>query len=253
MLTNADKKKIQSLQQKKFRDQYGEYLAEGFKVVNDAIIAKQEIIQLLVKGSVANDLRTKELMSAAARQSVPVDVIADLEFDKMSALDTPSGVIAVIKKMNDFIEINKPYIVLDAIKDPGNMGTIIRTAVWFGLTNIVIGKTSVDLYNPKVVQATMGSLFSINATENQDLPMFLETLKTQNYTVIATSLQGKDLPDLEVAPNKTAILIGNETTGLDPKILEFATHLYKINGSGLAESLNVSVAAGIVMFRFFGK
>lgn len=252
-LTENDKKKIKSLQQKKFRDQYGEYVVEGFKIVGDAIAANQDITMILVKGTVAADLRAKEVMAMAARESMAVELIQDKEFDKLSSLETPSGILAVIKKKNDMIEADKPYIVLDAIKDPGNMGTIIRTAVWFGLTNLVIGKNSVDLYNPKVVQATMGTLFVINAVEDQDLPLFLASLQAKSYTIVATSLQGEDIGDLKTTPAKTAILIGNETTGLDPKILSFATHLYKIGGSGLAESLNVSVAAGIVMYRFFGK
>lgn len=252
-LTNAEIKKIQSLQQKKYRDQYGEFVAEGFKIVADALNADQAILNIVVKGSVAGDARTRDLMSTAAKRSIPVEVLTDKEFDKISSLETPAGILAVIRKQEESIAADQPYIVLDAIKDPGNMGTIIRTAVWFGLTNIVIGKNSVDLYNPKVVQATMGSLFSIKTLEDQDLPVFLASLQAQNYTIIATSLQGKDVEDIKTAPNKTAILIGNETAGLDPKLLDYATHLYKINGSGLAESLNVSIAAGIVMYRFFGK
>ena len=250
-LTNADKTKIKSLHTKKYRDKYNEYIAEGVKIVKEAIISETDIQFILIKGSVSTKDNVKEVMSLAAKESIPVEVLTDKEFDKLSALETPPGVLAVIdKQRSEYLDADSTYIILDSIKDPGNLGTIIRSADWFGINNIVIGEDSVDLYNPKVIQATMGSIFRVNITNNVDLHTFLSNLQAQNYTIIATSLEG-DEKGLQFETKKIAILVGNETKGLDPKTLNYATHLYKIPGADSAESLNVSVATGIVLYQVF--
>jgi len=251
MFTKAELKHISSLKVKKYRDLTGEYLAEGFSVCEEAIRSTANVKLLLVKGSVSGEQRTKDLLAMAGKDSIPYEVIKDGEFDKLSALDTPPGVMCMIgKSSNPALEADMPYLILDAIKDPGNLGTIIRTADWFGFNNIMIGRDSVDVYSPKVVQATMGSIFHVNIVDDQDLFTQIKTLQAQNYTIIATSLTGKT-HDLKNLTKKIAVLVGNETTGLNPELLTFADILYKIGGSGRAESLNVSVATGVVLHELF--
>lgn len=251
MITKAEFQRYQSLKIKKYRDQYEEYLVEGFKMVEEVLNSGQVAVCLLVQGTVAEKPSTRLLMSMASKNSVPVEVMKDGEFEKISALETPPGVIAVVRKKKDYIEADKMYLVLDSIKDPGNLGAMIRTADWFGINNIVLGKESVDVYNSKVVQSSMGSLFRMNIVQNEDLPTFMEVLKANHYTIIATSLEGKPLAGSELKHDKLAVLVGNESTGLNPELLRLADHLYKIPGAGTAESLSVSVAAGIVLYQIF--
>lgn len=252
-LTKADISKITSLRVKKYRDASGKYVAEGVKIIKESVEAEINIELIVVMGSVSSTPEVKNIMRLAAKESIPVVVVKDKEFDKLSTLETPSGILAVInKRQKPYIDAGATYIILDSIKDPGNMGAIIRSADWFGINNIVIGMDSVDVYNPKVIQATMGSIFRMNLIVDQDLPTFIKTLKTQNYSILATSLEGKD-SDLKFESKKIAILVGNETKGLNPALLTNANILYKIPGSGNAESLNVSVATGIVLFQLFGK
>jgi len=251
-LINNEIKKINSLKMKKYRDEYGEYIIEGYKIITEALKNEQEVSMLLVKGMVAQEQRTKDLMSLAASFSIQIEVMKDKEFDALSTLETPPGVLAIVKKSTESIQADASYIVMDSIKDPGNLGAIIRTADWFGIRNIVVGKDSVDIYNPKVIQATMGSLFHVNIRSGEELYPFLETLKSQHYKIIATSLEGKEMTQLPIEKkDKLAVLIGNETTGLNPELLKLSDHLYKIPGANTAESLSVSVAAGIVLYQLF--
>lgn len=251
-LINNEIKKITSLKMKKYRDEYGEYIIEGYKIIAEALKHEQQVVMLLVKGMVAQEARTKELMSLAASFSIQIEVIKDKEFDALSTLETPPGVLAVVRKSKEALKADASYIILDSIKDPGNLGAIIRTADWFGIKNIVVGKDSVDIYNPKVIQATMGSLFGVNIISGEDLYPFIETLKAQHYKIIATSLEGQEMTKLPIEKkDKLAVLIGNETTGLNPELLKLADHLYKIPGANTAESLSVSVASGIVLYQLF--
>jgi len=245
-LTKNDIKIINSLRMKKYRDQYGLFAVEGFKVVSELLKSTITIKYIVITGSLANDDKVKELMSLASKDNVPVYVVKDKEYNKLSFLDTPPGVMGVGEKLESIIYPDENYLILDEIKDPGNLGTIIRTADWFGLKNIIISKNSVDVYNPKVVQSTMGSLFRLNIAIDQDLNEFVNDLK--GYKIIATSLDGSsELPNLK--NEKYAIIMGSESNGINKELLKLATDLYKIPGEGNAESLNVAVATGIVLSK----
>ncbi|MBN2029342.1 RNA methyltransferase [bacterium] len=247
-LTQSLKKKITSLKHKKYRNQYNQYVVEGFKITEEAFKTDQEVHFIVVNVSIAEDRKTKDLFSLAREKSIPIYDADDRDFQKLSSLETPPGILAVIEKKKEFIAEDGSYLILDCIKDPGNLGTIIRTADWFGFENIVIGEGSVDMYNPKVLQSTMGSVFHVHFIQNQNLFSFVRDLKKKGYQIIATSSDG-DEEKVKVHQNPFAVIMGSETVGIDKEILKLVDHKYRIKGCGKAESLNVAVATGIVLSK----
>jgi len=169
---------------------------------------------------------------------------------KISQLKTPNKVLCILNiKKNTLNETHLSKhinIVCDNISDPGNMGTIIRTACWFGYPQIICSPNCVDIYNPKVVQATMGTMLKVNIWAEPLLNLFE---KKSTIKIYSTSLAGKPLQQLS-PPENGFLVIGNESRGVSQAILDKAHHLIKIEGSGQAESLNASVAAGVLMFAF---
>ena len=248
MISKGEQKRIKALSQKKFREQFGEFVVEGVKVVSEAITSEFQLTMSVVSGAIVEDEKTKEVMSLASKESIPVYVVKEKEYKAISNFDTPPGILAVVKKSGMSVEAGKPYLILDAIKDPGNLGTIIRTADWFGIKNIILGKDSVDVFNPKVAQSTMGSIFHVNIIQDQDVPTYLEQLKSQEYTLIATSLHGEEkLPELK--KDKWALIVGNESHGVDQSIIDKSHYQLLIPKHGQAESLNVAVATGVVLSK----
>lgn len=235
MLYKSMIKDIQSLSLKKRRDETGLFLAEGPKLVNEIInTIPENIIELYAtdnwKGSAGFDL--------------PVTIIAQHELEKISQLKTPLEVLAVVKQIEHKEHENFTGICLylDAVQDPGNLGTIIRTADWFGLKNIVCSAGCVDLYNPKVVQATMGSLVRMNVWYDKE-----ETwIGRQTGTIIAASVIGESLYSFSKVEN-CILMIGNESKGLRSEVIAMATDIISIPRRGNAESLNAAVATGIIL------
>lgn len=240
MLPKSRAKYIQSLHHKKFREQYGFFIAEGPKVVAE-LLKRQP-------GWVQNIYATEEWL-----QQQPANVlelihtrftqIEKFELEKISALQTPQQVLAVVAMPVTNYEQNDNWILmLDGIQDPGNLGTIIRTAYWFGIYQIVCSPDSADAFSPKVVQASMGSLFGVTVIY-KDLVSFLTAYRQPVYGAL---LQGKNPKELK-KPEPGAIIIGNEGKGISQEIIPFINHKITIPGKGDAESLNAAVAAGILM------
>lgn len=233
MLSKKVLKDIQSLGLKKFREETGLYVAEGPKIVD-------ELLQL-APDKVEAVYATAGWKPTAA--DVPVTEVLPAELERMSQLKTPHRVIAVLRQFGASEPGAEGFsLYLDTIQDPGNFGTIVRIADWFGIRNVVCSAGCADLYNPKVVQATMASIARVNVYYDES-----ETwLFRQQQTVYAASLHGTALHDFE----KTAsgvLIIGNESKGIRPKFLERADFLVTISRRGGAESLNAAVAAGIVL------
>ena len=236
----AKTKYIQSLGQKKQRDEEGLFIAEGPKIVNDVLHSAPQYIKEIY----AVKEWLKDNGDHPLRQIF--NEVSDEELEKMSQLKTPHQVIAVIKKFDTgkTIEVKgKISLVLDTIQDPGNLGTIIRTADWFGLSQVVCSNDCADVYNPKVVQATMGSIARVKVFY-VDLLSWL--VRQKDISIYAMTLEGKDITEMK--PLKEGlILIGNESKGIRDEIMEVAGEKITIPGKGLAESLNAAVAAGIVL------
>jgi len=239
MVSKSQLKYIQSLGQKKYRDIEGLFVAEGPKLVKELIESKNvELTQIYALSEWIEE--NKDLLSSSN-----ITAISETELERVSQLKTPNKVLAIVKKF----EVNEPEIkkkisvVLDTIQDPGNMGTIIRIADWFGISQIICSDDCADLYNSKVVQATMGSIARVNVFYT-DLPVWFKELS--GIRIYAAMLEGKDVTKMS-AIGEGLIIIGNESMGVDKELLQFANEKISIPGKGNAESLNAAVATGIIL------
>lgn len=235
-MDNRTIKMAASLQKAKYREETGCFLIEGRKVIEEAVRAKIEIINIFYSPELYNE----ELFNKEA-----IEVSKEI-LEKISDTVTPQGIVAVCKIPEYSIEKSERIVYLDRVQDPGNVGTIIRTADAFGFDAVVLSKGCADPYSPKVVRATMGSIFH--------LPIVMEKapMVTFAHKIYASSLDAKNSID-EVKPEFPAVLvIGNEGQGVSGEIKGQADMLIKIDMKGQAESLNASVAAGILMY-WMGK
>jgi TrmH family RNA methyltransferase len=242
MLVKSQAKYIQSLSQKKFRDEENAFVAEGPKIINELLAAAN--VEMLNLYALKNwvDNNTELIKSFNAAQ---ITEVRESELERISFLQTPNQMLAIFKKpfFGKPSFDNKISILLDGIQDPGNIGTIIRTADWFGIENIICSKESADIFNPKTVQSTMGSISRVQVIY-EDLKIFIENHR--KIPLYATGLDGKNLFEMD-AVTEGLVLIGNESKGINKDLLELAKQQITIPKKGEAESLNAAVAAGIVL------
>jgi len=244
MLSKATIKDIQSLQHKKFRDQTHSFSAEGPKLVRELLQTK--VFECVAIYALAEWIEQE-------RQSFPehtgkMNVVSANELSKIASYTTPNKVVAVFKKANpivDFDPKNNITLVLDDIQDPGNLGTIIRTADWFGVRNIVCSLHTADAYNSKVVQSTMASLARVNIVYTDHLNWVKQN---SNIRIMATLLKGKSLHQYGVV-KEAILLIGNEANGLCDELQQLAHDKITIPGYGQTESLNAAIATAIVLYE----
>lgn len=243
MFTKTHAKYIQSLHDKKLRTEYGVFFAEGPKVVSDLL--QGGIFTCTMLAATDNWLQTN-LPWIATMPIGEVFAIKDFELEKISALSQPNQVLAVFEQQQpqaDFDTKGQLTILLDGLQDPGNLGTILRTADWFGVANMVCTPHCADIYNPKVVQGTMGSLGRVNVLYTEAMPWLQQQ---QGVPIYATALTGKHLRQYSPI-TEGIIMVGNESKGVSPALLQMAHHTIHIPGKGAAESLNAAVALGIVL------
>ncbi len=233
-----DIKWVRSLQQKKFRNESRCFVVEGKKGVEEGLASAFQVHSLY-----ATDadwvIAHPDAMEVSMR-----------EMEQMSSLSSPSPYLAVFHQAEtklDFHDENA-VIVLDGIADPGNLGTIIRTAEWFGINTILCTPDCVEVYNPKVVQATMGSIFRMNVASMSEEEMN-RILKVHEYYIVAADLKGTSIYRYDFK-QKTAIVIGSESHGVRPAMRTMVDEFITIPGNGRAESLNASVAATVFMSQW---
>ena len=240
MITKNQVKYIQSLGQKKSRDEENCFIAEGHKLVNELMTASNcRIAQFYVLKEWVDE-------HANAKDHGEVIEVSAAELEKISQLTTPNQVLAVVEKIqwkNEPIVKGAISLVLDTIQDPGNMGTIIRLADWFGVKTIFCSSDCVDVYNPKVVQASMGSISRVRVEYTDILSLLKDNKEVSIYAAI---LNGRDVTKMEKI-NDGMIVIGNESKGINEEILNLANVHITIPGKGKAESLNAGVATGIIL------
>lgn len=236
MLSKKEIKDIQSLSQKKFRDELNLFVAEGPKVVG-------ELIEL-IPAQIVKVYAVKEWISSNQLSTKKVNVVevSDVELERLSSLQTPNQVVAVINKFAPVKPNATSFtLYLDTIQDPGNFGTIVRIADWFGIKNIVCSPGCADLYNSKVVQSTMASIARVNVYYDDG-----GWLKEQNTPIYAATLDGTSLLN-HSKTDRGIFIIGNESKGISKEVLECATEQITIPKRGKAESLNAAVATGIIL------
>ena len=235
MLSKKEIKDIQSLSHKKFRAELKLFIAEGPKIVGELLSR--------VPGQVRMIYATAEWKAMQEQQvAIPITVITDAELERISQLQTPNQVLAVVEQFPVHPPAGDGLILyLDRIQDPGNLGTIIRIADWFGVKEIVCSQGCADLYNPKVVQSSMASIARVSVFEEDG-----KWLPSQSLPVYAASLHGESVYTVSKIEN-AILVIGNESRGITQEILDRADTLVTIPRKGEAESLNAAVATGILL------
>ena len=248
---NETVKNIKKLKDKKYRDEAGLYIIEGVKMIEEAIVANAKIDKIVVCEEClkTGDIEQKLLYEIAKYDCIYVNAKV---FNFLTDVVAPQGILAVLEKPSktEKIQYDQDIILaLDGIQDPGNLGTILRTADSVNLKQIIVTKTTADSYNPKVVRSTMGAIFRVNVIESEDLLQTLKNLKKHKYKIMATSLEtNNSIYDVEY--NKKVIVIGNEANGVSKNVLEYADEKIKIPMLGKTESLNASVATSIILYEY---
>jgi len=250
MLPNNLKKQIKKLHQKKYRKELGEFLVEGIKGVSEALISDVEVKAVIVEEKKKDELDFADIIQKAEEHGVEVLFASEKDTGEIKTTDTFPGVQAIIIIPNVVLEDlqnNEPIICLDRLQDPGNLGTIIRTADWFGIPNILLSEDCVDPFNPKTSRSTMGSIFHNSIFESKDIVKTLKDLKDSGYRIITLSTEGEIVRNGEFNNKKTVYILGSESHGVRKDLVDLSDEMYSIPGSGRAESLNVAIAAGILL------
>jgi TrmH family RNA methyltransferase len=240
-MTKSDVKYIQSLAHKKQREEEGLFVVEGVKMVDELLLNfPDRIVRIFATESWIND-RKQIIKKYNSIDCIDLDAL-----NKISFLQTPNEVLALVSMPSTEITPSistEVTLVLDQIQDPGNLGTIIRTADWFGVKQIICSNDTSDAFSPKVVQATMGSLMRLNIFY-LDLGSFFKTLN--DVPIYTAELNGESVYEVEFK-QPMILVIGNESRGVSENISRFANKKITIPKVGNAESLNASVAAGIIL------
>ena len=237
MITSASKNTIKALiklKQKKYRDETGYYLVEGEHLVEEAMKAKQ--VECLIS--------TKDITS-----DLPIIVVGNEVMSKLSFTKSPQSIMAKckIKKEKKLID-GKRYLILDDLQDPGNIGTLIRTALAFSIDQVILSNNCVDLYNDKLLRSMQGANFHISCIYD-DLKTVISTLKKNNVKIIGSALEnGQDIKQIKIS-EKMAFIVGNEGNGMNKDILQECDYVGYIPINTI-ESLNVAIAGSIMMYYF---
>lgn len=252
---NETIKHIKKLKDKKYREEYGEFIIEGAKMIEEALSENANIKSIIIcddcktQGVIKNEL----MYEIAKKNCIYVD---EKIFSTITDVINPQGIMAVVEKpvnKDEKIEFSQNvFLILDNIQDPGNMGTILRTADSLNINQIIVSKGTADAYNLKVVRSTMGAIFRVKIIESDNLVKTIKELKKHKIKVYATDLKN-DKSIYDVDYNKSAIIIGNEANGVSQEVLESADLRIKIPMIGKTESLNASVATSVILYEAFRK
>lgn len=247
---NETIKYLKKLKDKKYRDQENCYIIEGIKLIKEAIGENIKIKYIIV----CDDCKQENGIDSELKYEIAkyeCIYVSEKIFLSLTNVVNPQGILAVVEKGKNISKINYDedlFLILDDIQDPGNMGTILRTADSINLKQIIVSKGSADCYNPKVVRSTMGAIFRINIIESEDLTKTIKEMKKNKIKIATTSLQ-TEKSIYDITYEKTAIVIGNEANGVSNEVLELADEKIKIPMPGKTESLNASVATAVILYE----
>jgi TrmH family RNA methyltransferase len=239
----------------RFRKRYGLAFTEGLRSVRAALEGGASVVEVVIADSAALDVA-----DALPLQGLPAFLVTDNEFARLSDVQTDQGILATFRLETRVFDPRKPglkrVVVLDGVQDPGNVGTIIRTAAWYGVDAVVGGPGTADFYNPKTVRATMGSLWSTSVYTSEDVSALVTELNEAGFRTFAAAAGVSDPVVRETG--SIAVVFGSEAHGISPDVLERTQKVVSVprgtdTAANIVESLNVSVAAGIVLDRLFGQ
>ena len=246
--SNPQVKRLLQLQKKsKARNEEGVFVVEGLRMF--AEVPKERVEKVYVSETLYN--KKKHEMNL---EELPLEILSDSVFKHVSDTQTPQGVLCIVKQhtyeIDALLNIKNPhFMVLDNLQDPGNLGTIVRTAEGAGVDAVFMSKDCVDIYNPKTIRSTMGSIYRMPTIYIEDTLKLLELFKEKGIKSYAAHLDGKNSYDKENYCMGTAILIGNEGNGLRDEVSNKADIWVRIPMEGQVESLNAAIAASVLMFE----
>lgn len=237
---NPQVKQWKKLQTRKERDKSGTFLIEGFHLVEEALKQKECVEEIILN-------EKTEMPPSWDYGDIPFTVVTDEISKQLAETETTQGIFAVCRQPRQSIENGKTYLLIDSVQDPGNLGTMIRTADAAGIDAVIVGKGSVDTYNPKVLRSAQGSHFHLPVLSG-DLTEWIDRLNTENIPVYGTALENGSVFTEADSSNAFALLVGNEGSGVNKELLAKTTQNLYIPIYGKSESLNVAVAAGILVY-----
>lgn len=253
MITSSGNKKIKDLaaliKKSNARKKHNAYIIEGIRMFKE--LKKDEILDVFASESF--EAENGEVLSEIYPE---YETVSDRIFESVSDTKTPQGVMAVVKRKEYTLEKilekrDTPHslLILDSLQDPGNLGTLVRAGEGAGITGIIMNETTVDIYNPKVIRSTMGSIFRVPFIYVKDIKEVIQKLYSKNINIYASSLEGAIEYDAPDYTKDIAFIIGNEAAGISKEILDIVKDKVKIPMLGEVESLNAAVAGSILMYE----
>ena len=250
-ISNQQVKEITKLQkQPKYRKASSLFIAEGFKMLKEAAengcLVKTYISEFVLE-------KKHESLEWLCKE-FPYETVSDQVFRQLSGTVTTQGILGIVKQpsysITDILDDKKHiWLLLDDIRDPGNLGTIMRTAEGAGMSAVIMGKGTADLFNPKTVRSTMGAIFRMPFIYVDDITEIIKQIKDNGYSVYGTAMKGSITYDMADYTKGAGIVIGNEANGIQDSVLECITGSINIPMDGKLESLNAAVAAAVVMYE----
>jgi len=249
-------KEYKKLRQKKYREEWRLFIVEGIRLCREALLSDWEVKAAFLSQEFTEQPAFNEFQEYFRQRKITPRYLSPTHFKQLSDTETPQGILLVMRiSEGQFAEKirfrNKKFILLlDGIRDPGNMGTLLRTADWFGVQLVISSPDSVDFFSPKVVRASMGSIFHLPVVQSHNLSETVQMLQEHNFHITATAIQSRQkLENLTPHP-PIGLILGGEAQGVSPRLQQMANSTVQIRKFGEAESLNVAVAGGILLHHF---
>lgn len=250
MISRNQLKYYSGLLKKKDRNIENKFIVEGRKIVEEGIKQIHEFNCELIISNLKFAGENKDFLSeVSANYKIPLEVIKNQDFSKLTDTKNPQGIIAVFKKPPEKVIENinsNPVVFLDEIADPGNVGTILRNCDWFGVSDVILSDGCADVYNPKTLRSSMGSVFHINIYENFNLKTSLKILKEKKYKILCSDLDGENIFHFKNV-KKNVIIFSSESHGPSKDVINLADKKITIPKYGSAESLNVASASAVIL------
>ena len=253
-LARSKLKELRALAQRKVREEQQLFLAEGVRLVQDALDSDSQFVGVYYTEALRDTPSGKALLARLKGKTSEVHPTTEREMEAIADTVNAQGILALLRQRRYTPEqivgggdAGSLLVAFDEIADPGNLGTMIRTCDWFGVDGILLGKNSVELYNPKVVRSTMGGIFHVPIAADVDLLPVISRARAAGYRVFVTDVHGETHFDHPSYPQKSLLVFGNEAWGVTDQLKQLADVRLSIRRYGAAESLNVSVACGIVL------
>jgi len=254
-LSRRELKYLASLNRKKDRQAHQQCIVEGLRLCEEALQSEWSIIKLFITSEFSHSAQADHIFSLAKNRSIEINEITQADYDRITDSKNGQGV-ALLADFPDTLKL-LPYdqqhnlLILDAIQDPGNLGTLLRSADWFGLRHVVLGEGTVEWTNPKVMRASMGAVFHLNFYQSDNLAALTSILKEEQYKIIIADFNGVPLPaiDEKIKNEVWALVLGNEAHGVQSELSAASDYICTIPGTGQAESLNVAIAGSILLYE----